>query len=280
MARASGLVSSTDRSAGPLPSISSMRLKQASAMERVVHAPLARPSCRSAIVVSASGKSSVAAEVNWRAVAGTAIPPAPDDSVAASAPATPDTRRKSRRDKPSPAFAGRGVRSPNRVPSVMGRFRSLSPSPPRRPPGCIQPHYPTAHCCNSRQSFREAPSAVSRVAVRRHGSGAGRGGPVRRGRAAGRYRHASKRSIASTPPRTASVCAGIAPAKRHVRRASKLASSARNVSGVTCPPCSAVCRRASVITSACRAERPASVTDGRSRGCRAPSHATTQTSAA
>ena len=38
-------------------------------------------------------------------------------------------------------------------------------------------------------------------------------------------RHSSRRSIASTPPRIASVCASIAPAKRHVRRASRLARS-------------------------------------------------------
>ena len=68
--------------------------------------------------------------------------------------------------------------------------------------------------------------------------------------------HSSGRSIASTPPRIASVCASIAPTKCHVRRVSRLASSARSASGVTCP---AACRLASVIASACSTERPAPV---------------------
>ena len=41
-------------------------------------------------------------------------------------------------------------------------------------------------------------------------------------------RYSIRRSIASTPPGIASVCASIAPAKRQVRRASRLASSARS----------------------------------------------------
>ena len=72
-------------------------------------------------------------------------------------------------------------------------------------------------------------------------------------------RHSNSRGIASTPPRIASVCASIPPAKRHVRRASRLANSARNASGVTWSPCWAASRTASVIASAWSVERPAPV---------------------
>lgn len=53
----------------------------------------------------------------------------------------------------------------------------------------------------------------------------------------------SSRSAATTSPPTASM--------RHVRSARSVAISARSMSGVTCSPCSAACRTASVMASAC-----------------------------
>ena len=47
--------------------------------------------------------------------------------------------------------------------------------------------------------------------------------------------------------------------RRQSSRASRAESSARSVSGVTCSPCSAACRTAFVIASACRGSRPAAV---------------------
>ena len=79
-------------------------------------------------------------------------------------------------------------------------------------------------CCRGRIGV-EAQNAAARVRISFQES-------LIAASAAG-TRYSIRRSIASTPPRMASVCASIAPANRHVSRASRLASSARSPSGVT-----------------------------------------------